>query len=102
MYGVLSYVFLRNCSNAGVCTEFVSKVMFFNVLYIINDVNKVVVDAVNLYRQFIGKYLLSRTNLPLKLTFKTVVRRISSRSVMSIIFNSVQTRKKRRKKPIDK
>ena len=59
-------------------------------------------DAVNLYRQFIGKYLLSRTNLPLKLTFKTVVRRISSRSVMSIIFNSVQTRKKRRKKPIDK
>ena len=29
MYGVLSSVFLRNCSNAGMCTEFVSKVMFF-------------------------------------------------------------------------
>ena len=29
MYGVLSSVFLRNCSNAGMCTEFLSKVMFF-------------------------------------------------------------------------
>ena len=44
MYDVLSSVFLRSCSNAGVCTEIVSKVMFFNVLNIINDVNKIVVE----------------------------------------------------------
>ena len=44
MYGILSPVFLHNCLNAGFCAEFVSKVMFVNVLYIINDVNKVVVE----------------------------------------------------------
>ena len=38
----------------------------------------------------------------LKLLFKTVVHRISSRNVIFTIFDSVQTRKKRRKKHIDK
>ena len=32
MYGILSSVFLHNCSNAGVCAEFVPKVMFFIVV----------------------------------------------------------------------
>ena len=37
-------------------------------------------------------YFLKLTFL-LKLLFKTVIHRLSSRSVMSTIFNSVQTRK---------